>query len=191
MSETSEPRGRIEVLCGCMFAGKTGELIRRLRGARETGLRVRAFKHVSDRRFGSETLCTHDGVEYEARVAAFPADLFAETDASEVIGIDEAQFFGPALTEVCQALRARGVRIIAAGIDHDAWGRPFPPMPQLKRCADEVLVLSAPCTRCGATARFSQRVSRIVGGDMVGGKGEYEPRCGRCFEPLTISAPVG
>lgn len=186
-----------------MFSGKTGRLIAALRAARDAGRCVLAVKHVEDRRYAADLLATHDGRSFPARTARSAAELealsLATTDSiaprerstpfsagspRPLIAVDEAQFFDDALVEVCRRLAARGVEVVVAGIDHDAWGRPFPPLPRLKELADEVCVLTAACTVCGSAARFSQRVTPVVEGRMVGGAGDYEPRCGTCFVPL-------
>lgn len=194
MPSPSEPRpdaGRVEVICGCMFAGKTALLIDRLRAAREAGRRVLAVKHASDRRYGAATLATHDGRAFEAHSFSDASRILVAAQEAQVLGIDEAQFFGDALVSVVLALRGRGVRVVLAGIDHNAWGLPFEPMPQLKRISDAVDVLTIPCGLCGAAARFTQRVTPIVGGDMIGGPADYSPRCGACFKPVSQSAPPG
>jgi len=182
-------QGRLEVICGCMFSGKTRRLIEELEVAQCGGQAVRAFKHRLDRRYGLDCLATHDGKRFAASAVTDAAQALTGSVGSEVVGIDEAQFFGRALAHACQMMRARGQRVIVAGIDHDAWGRPFPPLPQLKEMADQVEILHAPCRVCGAPARFSQRMVPVTDPDMVGGPGEYEPRCARCFQPLPPPAP--
>ncbi len=181
--------GRIELICGCMFAGKTRELIERLTAAREAGQHVLAIKHALDTRYDPKALATHDGhtlpaVAVERAEAILP--LAADVD---VIGIDEAQFFRESLLPVVRQLKAQGKRVIVAGIDNDAWGRPFPPFPQLMPLADEVTVRTQPCTVCGRPARYSQRMTPVLDEFMVGGVNDYEPRCERCFEPLPESIP--
>ena len=181
--------GRLEIICGCMFAGKTARLIALLEAAGVRGHRAVAFKHRLDARYDPQHLATHDGRRFDSLTAADPAAIEARCATADVIGIDEAQFFGRGLVPVCEHLRARGQRVIVAGIDHDAWGRPFPPLPQLKEIADAVELMHAPCTVCGRPARFSQRVARLSDPDMVGGPGEYQPRCETCFQPLPPPAP--
>lgn len=183
-------RGRIELICGCMFAGKTARLIERLRTAEATGRRTLAIKHFIDNRYGTCELATHDGRRYAATVcrdAAEVADV-ATAHQAAVVGIDEAQFFGRELAEVCRVLAAGGVDVIAVGLEHDAWGRPFPPVPQLAELADSVTVMTVPCGVCGADAHFTQRMTPVVDGDMIGGPGDYEPRCAACFRPLEQTA---
>lgn len=181
--------GRIEVICGCMFAGKTARLIERLEAARQAGRTVRAFKHALDARYDAGHLATHDGRRFDALVTADADEIVRHGATADVVGIDEAQFFGRPLVGACVTLRGQGRQVIVVGIDHDAWGQEFVPLPQLKRLADHVEVLCVPCTRCGAPARFSQRMVPVKNADMVGGPAEYEPRCARCFQPLPPPAP--
>ncbi|MFQ5805842.1 MAG: thymidine kinase [Phycisphaerae bacterium] len=187
--QTDTPPGGIEVICGCMFAGKTARLIERLRAARAAGQRTLAFKHALDSRYAPTELATHDGRYFPAQTVAELGLLETCAAAAEVIGIDEGQFFGRGLVAVCERLCERRRRVIIAGIDHNAWGRPFPPFPQLKEIADSVELMHAPCGVCGEPARYSQRVVPVVGGQMVGGPGEYEPRCPNCFVPLPGPCP--
>ena len=181
-----------------MFAGKTAELIMRLEAARDAGRRVAAFKHVLDARYEPQRLVTHDRRVYEAvavdRVAGLRSGV-ASSGPLEVIGIDEVHFFGVqheavALVELCRSEVAVGREVIAVGLEHDAWGQPFPPIPQLAAVADEVLRLRAPCTVCGAPAAYSQRMVPLGNDQMVGGPAEYEPRCARCFVAIAGDKPL-
>ncbi len=181
--------GRIDVICGCMFSGKTTALIARLSDLRRRGMRVLAAKHTLDRRYDAWQLASHDGRHLPCRAVRTADELSAAAEGCDVVGCDEAQFFGLRLVEVCAALRARGAHVVAVGIDHDAWGRPFPPLPQLQAIADTVSVLTTPCRVCGAAARFSQRLTPVEDVAMVGGDGEYEPRCRAHFTPLPDPAP--
>jgi len=187
VSRDDPARGRIEIICGCMFAGKTLELIERLAAARDAGQRILAIKHALDTRYDPGALATHDGRTLPAiAVDDAGAILLLATDA-DVVGIDEAQFFRKSLVPVVRELAGRGKRVIVAGIDNDAWGRPFPPLPQLMPLADEVTVRTQPCTVCGRPARYSQRMTPVLDEFMVGGLSDYEPRCEKCFEPLPES----
>lgn len=183
-----EHPGRVIVIAGCMFAGKTARLIERLAAA--AGERVVACKHVLDSRYDPAHLATHDGRRFPAVAVPDPAAVERQAAEATVVGIDEAQFFGRALVAVCTRLRAAGGTVIVAGIHHDAWGQDFPPLPQLMALADEVELLHVPCTVCGRPAEYSQRLTPVPAGDMVGGPGDYEPRCGCCFEPLPGPRPV-
>jgi thymidine kinase len=182
--------GRLVVICGCMFAGKTGRLIAHLQAAQTAGRRVVACKHRLDRRYDPTLLITHDGRRFPAVAVASAGQILREAGPAEVLGIDEAQFFGRELVGVCGEFRAAGGTAIVAGIDHDAWGQPFPPLPELTDLADEVERMEAPCTVCGRPAPYSQRMVPVVAGQMVGGPGEYEPRCADHFQPLPPPAPV-
>ncbi|MEW6251912.1 MAG: thymidine kinase [Planctomycetota bacterium] len=186
---------------GCMFAGKTARLIGRLREAQAGGRRVLALKHRVDARYRADELATHDGQSFPAVAVgdvAEAAERIRQARA-EVVGIDEAQFFGRGLAAACAELRAGGCVVITAGIHHDAWGQDFPPLPELAAIADEVESLSAACTLCGAPAEFTQRSAPLAGPAplygpahpvLVGGPAEYEPRCARCFVPLPGPKPV-
>lgn len=182
--------GRLEVIAGCMFAGKTTELIRRLDAARQAGLRVMAFKHRLDARYHAVELATHDGGTFPAIAVGGILDLPGPAAPCNVIGIDEGQFFGDGLADACRAWTGAGVRVIVSGIDYNIRGRPFSPFPLLKAMAAEVLILHTPCDCCGGPGRYSQRVAPIVNGNMVGGRAEYSPRCERCFEPWTAEIPA-
>lgn len=178
--------GRIEVIRGCMFSGKTERLIARLRAAERAGHRIIAFKHVIDDRYDAAHLITHTQDR-------FPAQRARDTDAisrlagnAQVIGIDEGQFFGMDLVDLVTRLADSGRRLIIVGIDYDVWGRPFSPIPELSDIADEVLYFYAACRGCGGQARFSQRTTPLDGGSMVGGSEAYEPRCQKCFQPLPL-----
>lgn len=188
--ENDDTRGRIVVVCGCMFAGKTARLIHRLQTAADAGRRVVACKHRLDARYDPDRLVTHDGREFDAVAVSDGREIAALAAKADVLGIDEAQFFGRTLAGVCDGLARAGHDIIVAGIDNDAWGQPFPPLPELKTLANEVELLCAPCTKCGEPARYSQRMVPVREGFMVGGLSEYEPRCEACFKPLPAPAPV-
>jgi thymidine kinase len=172
-----------------MFSGKTERLIARLRAAQRDGRRAAAFKHRMDDRYDAVHLVTHQQDRFEARRAADAAEIERLSAGADVIGIDEGHFFGPALLDVVRRLVGRGARVIVAGIDHNAWGRPFRPMPELAALADEVTLTAAPCRVCGAEARFSQRMVPVTTSYMVGGADAYEPRCARCFVPLPGEPP--
>jgi len=182
---TSDP-GRLEIICGCMFSGKTTELLRRLEEALRQGLRVLACKHAVDTRYSDDDIVTHDGRRHEGCRVATPRDLLMAADHAQVIAIDDFHFFDGELAEVCQELVRRGKRVIAAGLDRDAWGKPFPLTEKLTELADEVHRRRGVCARCGRPAEFTQRLTPICG-SMVGGIGDYEPRCRLCFVPLPAS----
>ncbi|MCB9733635.1 MAG: thymidine kinase [Deltaproteobacteria bacterium] len=176
--------GQIEVICGSMFSGKTEELIRRLRRANIARQRVQVFKPGIDDRYGKEHVTSHTQDRVDAQVVGSSAELLRLVDdRTEVVGVDEVQFFDSGIVEVVDKLANQGKRVIVAGLDQDYLGRPFEPMPQIMAIAEHVTKTLAVCVRCGAPANRSQR---LLGGDnrvLVGAQDTYEPRCRRCFEP--------
>ena len=187
--ERGQRRGWIEVVCGSMFSGKTEELIRRLRRARIAKQRVEIFKPATDTRyaelFGDEAVVSHDENAIPSQIVHSADQLFLLAGDAEVIGVDEAQFFGIELVDVCQRLARDGRRVIVAGLDQDYRGQPFEPVPQLMAVAEHVTKLHAICVHCGAPANHSQRIVAQDDRVLVGEKEAYEPRCRRCFEPPT------
>lgn len=190
-------QGQIEVICGPMFSGKTEELIRRLRRARIARQRIQVFKPTIDVRFGTDAVISHSQDRFEAKILTSSQEVLkAVDDRTDVVGVDEVQFFDAGIVEVLEALANRGVRVIAAGLDQDYLGRPFEPMPQIMAVAEVVTKTLAVCVRCGAPAGRSQRLSAGEGRVLVGASESYEPRCRRCFEPdlsrqLDIELPTG
>jgi thymidine kinase len=176
--------GRIEIIQGSMFSGKTEELIARLRAAQRDGLSVRAFKHHIDSRYDPDHLITHRHDRFDALRVADAAAIQRHAHDANVVGVDEGHFFGLDLVEVTCRLAAGGRRIIIVGLEHDAWGRPFTPMPELAAIAVEVICKYAPCRVCGRPAIYSQRMVPVHDRTMVGGCESYEPRCQQHFQPL-------
>ena len=176
--------GRIEVICGSMFCGKTEELIRRTRRAVIAKQTVQVFKPIIDHRYGLQHVTSHDGQNFEAQPVARAGDIPALlAPNTTVIAIDEAQFFDSALVEIADDLAARGLRVICAGLDLDFRGEPFGPMPLLLARAEEVTKLHAICVVCGEQA---SRTQRLVNGRparyddpiiLIGAKEVYEARC--------------
>jgi thymidine kinase len=178
--------GRLEVICGPMFAGKTTALIARLSAARAAGLEAVALKPALDTRYAHAAITTHTGERLPALAAACADEvmnLLGDAGVGGVVGIDEAHFFGAALVAPVRALLLRGVRVIVAGVERDHRGEPFEPFPALLVEADEVVKLHAVCARCGGPAVHSQRMFASNARVAVGGPGDYEARCQRCFEP--------
>lgn len=181
--------GWIELICGSMFSGKTEELIRRLRRAEYARQKVQVFKPSLDRRYEKTMVSSHAGTKFEAQVvdlATEIADLVE--DDTEVIGIDEVQFFGWEIAELCNELANEGKRVILAGLDMDFRGEPFGPMPVLMAQAESVDKLQAICVVCGSSA---SRTQRLVDGDpapynapviLVGAQEVYEARCRKCHD---------
>ena len=178
-------KGRIEVICGSMFSGKTEELIRRLKRAKFARQKVEIFKPAIDTRYSEEEGVSH----YHTSILSTPVEssgaIMLLSSDIDVVGIDEAQFFDQGIVDVCNELANRGVRVICAGLDMDFKGVPFGPMPALMAVADEVSKVHAICVRCGSLAYVSHR---IVEGDkrvLLGETGEYEPLCRDCYEQCT------
>jgi len=179
--------GSIEVITGSMFSGKTEELIRRLKRAVLARQRVQAFKPRIDDRYDPTRIVSHEAISVEA-IAVATSQSIEERVASEtqVVAIDEAQFFDRGIVEVCESLANRGLRVIAAGLDQDYLGRPFAPMPELMAIAEEVTKVHAVCAVCGATASRSQRLIQEASTVLVGGSECYEARCRQCFVPRDV-----
>jgi thymidine kinase len=177
-------KGRLEVVHGSMFAGKTEHMIAALRRAVAEGRRVKAFKHCIDSRYDPDHLVTHSNDRFDAvRVPDGESILRACGDA-DFIAIDEGHFFQQALVPVVEALLDRGVSVVVAGISNDSWGRPFEPMPQLAEMADSEVKKQSPCRVCGRPSPFTQRMTEVSTIHMVGGLDDYEPRCEDHFTPL-------
>jgi thymidine kinase len=176
--------GWVEVIAGSMFSGKSEELIRRLRRARIARQKVQVFKPAIDVRYAEEHIVSHSEMRHESRPVPGAQELLSlvETD-TEVVGIDEGQFFDMDLVAVANELAARGVRVIVAGLDQDYTGKPFEPIPQLLAIAEYITKTHAICVRCGQTANYSQRTFESEERVAVGASGMYEARCRRCFVP--------
>ena len=183
-------RGRVEVVCGSMFSGKTEELIRRLRRAQFAKQKVEIFKPAMDVRYSEQEVVSHEGTSILSTPVDSSASILLMGQESDVVGIDEAQFFDEHIVEVCNELASKGIRVIVAGLDLDFKGQPFGPMPALLAIADEVTKVHAICVRCGALAYVSHR---IVAGEkqvMLGEKQEYEPLCRECYAKATAPTPT-
>ena len=174
-------RGRIEVVCGSMFSGKTEELIRRLKRAKFAHQKVEIFKPSIDVRYSDMDVVTHDGDSINSTPVENSMSILLLTSNSEVVGIDEAQFFDHNLINVCNELAERGVRVIVAGLDMDYTGKPFGPMPDLCAIADDVTKVHAICMRCGALAYISHRKVDNTHQVLLGEVNEYEPLCRECY----------
>jgi thymidine kinase len=175
--------GWIEVICGSMFSGKSEELIRRLRRAIIAKQRVQVFKPAIDSRSEAE-IVSHSDMRLPSISVSSSADLLTRLDhRTEVVGVDEAQFFDPGIVEVCQRMADQGKRVIVAGLDKDFRGAPFGPIPTLMAVAEDVTKTLAICVRCGSPANNTQRLVESDELVVVGAQGLYEARCRRCFEP--------
>jgi thymidine kinase len=176
--------GWIEVIVGPMFSGKSEELIRRLRRAEIARERVQIFKPVIDQRYAANEIISHSGLGIRSDIVSTAAEVLQKVEPrTEVVGIDEAQFLGEELVEICTQLADMGKRVIVAGLDTDFLGRPFEPMPRLLAVAEEITKLLAICVRCGNPAVHTQRLVASEDLIVVGAAGMYEARCRRCFEP--------
>ena len=176
--------GWIEVIAGSMFSGKSEELIRRLRRARIARQKVQVFKPTIDVRYSQDHIVSHSEMRHESSTVETAAELLARIEkGTEVVGIDEGQFFDNELVGVANELARRGLRVIIAGLDQDYTGRPFEPMPQLLAIAEYITKTHAICVRCGQPANYSQRTFESQERVAVGAGGMYEARCRRCFVP--------
>lgn len=182
--------GWIELVCGSMFSGKTEELLRRVRRAEIARRRVQLFKPSIDIRYGLIRVASHDGrARNDAVVVKTAVDMLHQTAPdTEVVAIDEIQFFDAAIIDAVMLLAEQGRRVIAAGLDQDFRAEPFGPMPALLAIAEQVTKLSAICVVCGGSA---SRTQRLINGRparyddpiiLVGGSESYEARCRRCHE---------
>jgi thymidine kinase len=181
-------QGWIEVIVGSMFSGKSEELIRRLRRARIARQKVQIFKPAIDTRYSDDHIVSHG----EMRIESNPVDgsrqlLEVVEPDTEVVGIDEGQFFDQDLPAACSTMADRGMRVIVAGLDQDYLGKPFDPMPQLLAIAEYITKTHAICMVCGNPANHTQRLVASEDRVLLGAQGLYEARCRRCFDPLLTS----
>ncbi len=176
--------GWIEVIAGSMFSGKSEELIRRLKRARIARQKVQVFKPQIDARYSIEEIASHSGQKHDSIPVANTAEMLGHVQHdTEVIGIDEGQFFDMAIIDAVNTLAASGKRVIIAGLDQDYTGRPFEPMPQLLSIAEFITKTHAICVKCGSTANYSQRTVESEARVEVGAADKYEARCRQCFIP--------
>jgi len=184
MNQFPRGTGWIEVICGSMFAGKTQELIRRLRLATIARQKVQVFKHALDARYERDFVVSHDQLKIPSRGVKKPAEIVALTKPdTEVVGIDEAHFFDPDIVRVCEQLADSGRRVIVAGLDQDYRGVPFEPVAKLLAVAEYVTKNLAICVVCGNPANRNQRLAKGKKRIEVGSGDKYEARCRRCFKP--------
>lgn len=168
-----------------MFSGKSEELIRRLRRAQIARQRVQIFKPLVDGRYSREHIVSHSDMRIDAELVEHAENILEKLSSrTEVVGIDEGQFFDATLVDVCNQLANAGKRVVVAGLDTDFLGKPFEPMPQLLAVAEYITKTLAICMRCGSPANQTQRLVASKDRVVVGGAGSYEARCRRCFEPL-------
>ena len=177
----SKRAGWIEVICGSMFSGKTEELIRRLNRARIAKQKVEVFKPAIDTRYDEEDVVSHDQKKSPSIPVQNASQILFYAEDFEVVGIDEAQFFGEELVSVCNELAAKGKRVVVSGLDMDYTGKPFGPIPQLLSIAEYVTKVHAICMRCGDLANYSHRTVKDDKLVMLGETESYEPLCRKCF----------
>lgn len=187
MNYFSVNTGWIEVIAGSMFSGKSEELIRRLRRAEIARQRVQVFKPALDNRYSDSHIVSHSELRMPSVAIETAQDILDKLDPrTEVIGIDEAQFFDANLVAVCNRLADMGKRVIVAGLDKDYLGQPFDPMPQLLAIAEYITKTQAICVVCGNPANYSQRVINSEDRVLVGATGVYEARCRKHFDPHPV-----
>ena len=189
VARKSPQHGWIEVITGSMFSGKSEELIRRLRRVQIARQKVQIFKPVLDNRFSDDHIVSHSDMRIPSENVKSSDDLVRlVAEDTEVVGIDEGQFFDANLPAACNTLADMGKRVIVAGLDQDYLGRPFEPMPQLLAIAEYITKTLAICVVCGDPANHTQRL--VVSNDrvLVGAGGMYEARCRHCFDPH-LAAP--
>jgi thymidine kinase len=177
----SKKKGWIEVITGCMFSGKTEELIRRLKRVQIAGQKAEIFKPKLDIRYDSADIVSHDSNRIRSTPVENHFNILLMVSAVNVVGIDEAQFFDDGIVEVAEELALKGMRVIVAGLDTDYTGKPFGPMPALLARAEYVTKLHAICAKCGDNANYSYRKPKIDDQVLLGEKDVYEPRCRHCF----------
>ena len=176
--------GWIEVIAGSMFSGKSEELIRRLNRARIARQKVQVFKPRIDARYSVEEIASHSGQKHDSKAVSSTAEMMKEiAEDTQVVGIDEGQFFDMELIAAVNELAASGKRVIIAGLDQDYTGKPFEPMPQLLSVAEFITKTHAICVKCGSTANYSQRTVESEERVEVGASDKYEARCRKCFVP--------
>lgn len=175
--------GWIEVIAGCMFSGKTEELIRRIRRAQIARQAVAIFKPGIDNRYSSDHIVSHSEAKLLSTAVASSADILRLAAGAQVVGIDEGQFFDMGIIDVAETLANQGKRVIIAGLDQDYRAKPFEPMPQLLAIAEYITKTLAICMVCGNPADRTQRIGASSERVLVGAKDAYEARCRSCYVP--------
>ena len=184
-------QGWIEVIVGSMFSGKTEELIRRLRRAQIARQRVQIFKPAIDVRFASDHLVSHSEMRIPSVSVESARELIDDVNReTEVVGIDEGQFFDAELPAVCNQIADMGKRVLVAGLDQDYLRKPFEPMPQLLAIAEYITETLAICVVCGGPANHTQRLVASADRVLLGAQGTYEARCRGCFDPFLSPAAI-
>ncbi|WGL59667.1 thymidine kinase [Pigmentibacter sp. JX0631] len=170
--------GFLEVICGCMFSGKTEELLRVLKRSLISKQKILVFKHASDIRYSTQEICSHNGQKISAHLIENTSEIFKfDLSDIDVVGIDEVQFFNANVIEDIEKLLAKKIRVVVAGLDLDYRKKPFGYMPQLLAMANKITKLTAICAQCGNDAFYSQRLNDTKQLVLVGATDYYEPRC--------------
>jgi len=183
MNIISNKTGWIEVICGSMFSGKTEELIRRIHRAEYARQKIQIFKPEIDKRYDETHIVSHNKTKAPSLNIKSSKDIIGLVEwDSDIIAIDEAQFFDNDIVEICTKLADKGKRVIVAGLDQDYTGKPFGPMPDLLSIAEYITKLSAICVKCGNPANRTQRLTHDKEKVVVGAKDIYEARCRNCHE---------
>ena len=182
MTLTPKNSGWIEIICGPMFSGKTEELIRRLIRAQIAKQNVTIFKPTLDDRYSEDYIVSHNKRKIKSLTVKNASEIKKYSKKSDVIGIDEAQFFDLDLIDICKNLAKEGKRVVVAGLEKDFQALPFGPMPQLLADAEYVMKVNAICMQCGDPANFSQRISGEKNQVVIGEIDKYEARCRKCFQ---------
>ncbi len=176
--------GWVEVIVGSMFSGKSEELIRRLNRASIARQKVQVFKPLIDARYSKEEIASHSGRKHLSNPVTTAAELMKQVlSETQVVGIDEGQFFDAGIVDAVNELANAGKRVIIAGLDQDYTGKPFEPMPQLLCIAEYITKIHAICVKCGSTANYTQRTVESEERVEVGASDKYEARCRQCFVP--------
>jgi thymidine kinase len=164
-----------------MFSGKTEELLRRIKRAQIAKLKIEIFKPKTDTRYDENAVVSHDLNSIHSTPVDHSSAILLYGGNTQIVGIDEAQFFDDELADVCVKLANKGIRVIVAGLDMDFEGKPFGPIPALMAIADDVSKVHAVCVKCGGSAQFSYRLVENKNQVMIGEKESYEPRCRVCY----------
>ena len=176
--------GIIEVICGCMFSGKTEELIRRVRRAQIAKMSVIVFKPKIDSRYSNSQIVSHNKIKIDSYCISSSNDILDYSTEYDVFGIDEAQFFDKNIINICKKLATIGKRVIIAGLDKDYKSEPFGFMPQLMCEADYLVKLRAICVKCGNSASYTKRTTKEIDQVVIGELDKYQALCRNCYNNL-------
>jgi len=185
LKSSEQKKGWIEVICGSMFSGKTEELIRRLRRAQFAKQKVEIFKPAIDTRYHEEEVVSHNATSIQSTPVPSSSNILLLANDTDVVGIDEAQFFDEEIVHVCNQLANNGIRVIVAGLDMDYTGKPFGPIPALLASAEYVTKVQAICMQCGNLAQYSHRKTAHTSLVLLGETDSYEPLCRNCYQKAT------